>query len=351
MTKKKFSEVSLLVLFGAAIVVIFGNYCRLRPAAYPSFYKEYISGLIVLAAFYTNLLFCFPLLFARNRHLAYVFSVLILNTLATTGEFLLVYPQIHNLLLMQFGAEEVIHFHVTDFAFIFARDFGFATFAFMLAYIKHLSHLNLSKDMMLLKRHKEIGICLNSGSMKTIDYEKICLCKQNGNYTRIYLNDGTYYDNISSLSHLYEIMDEQYVLRFSRSYLVMLKAIVEYDNAKIKVNIGKDRSPVELYFPRRRAKMLYSQIQSYLEGQNCWGKNKFGVEDQLDEISKLHGHEKIIYQYIRKHPSCSSADLQKHTKLSPNSVYRYTSSLKQKGFIKHVGSNKTGGYRAVESLD
>jgi len=37
-----------------------------------------------------------------------------------------------------------------------------------------------------------------------------------------------------------------------------------------------------------------------------------------------------------------------HTSLSRSSVAKYIAKLKQQGLIRHVGSNKTGGYEAVE---
>ena len=348
MVQKKYFQILSHTLFCIAVVLVFGNFCRLRPAAYPSMYKEYISGAIVLAAFYANLLLCFPLLFTKNRPLAYCLSSLFLTLLAASGEFALVYPQIHNLLLMQFGAKGSLHFEITDFFFIFMRDCGFAALAFMLGYIKHLSQLNLSKDILLMKHHKQIDITLNDNALKTINAEDICLCKQNGNYSVIYMKDGTHYDNYGALARLYELMDKERVIQVSRNRLVALDAIIEYNEQLIKVNIGNNVPPEQIVLPRDRAQELYEKILSYKNEQAIQQAQASADAQIKSSPRKLSGYEKIIYQYIRKHPSCTSADLQKLTGLSPNSVYRYVSALKQRGLITHTGSNKTGGYYAVE---
>lgn len=348
MVQKKYFQILSHTLFCIAVILVFGNFCRLRPAAYPSMYKEYISGAIVLAAFYANLLLCFPLLFTKNRPLAYCLSSLFLTLLAASSEFALVYPQIHNLLSMQFETREVREYLSNSFFFIFSRDCGFAALAFMLGYIKHLSQLNLSKDMLLMKHHKQIDIAINNNALKTINAEDICLCKQNGNYSVIYMKDGTHYDNYGALARLYELMDKERVIQVSRNCLVALDAIIEYNERLIKVNIGNNVPPEQIVFPRDRAEELYVKILSFKNEQAIQQAQASANTQAESSPRKLSGYEKSIYQYIRKHPSCTSADLQKLTGLSPNSVYRYISVLKQRGLITHTGSKRTGGYYAVE---
>lgn len=348
MVQKKYFQILSHTLFCIAVILVFGNFCRLRPVAYPSLYKEYINGVIVLAAFYANLLLCFPLLFTKNKPWAYCLSSLFLTLLATSGEFALVYPQIHNLLSIQFETKEVRKFLLTSFFFIFTRDCGFAALAFMLGYIKHLSQLNLSKDILLMKHHKQIDITLNDNVLKPIDAENICLCKQNGNYSVIYMKDGTRYDNYGSLSRLYELMDKVRFLQVSRNCLVSFDAIVEYNEQLIKVNIGNNSPLKQIVLPRRHAAELYDKILSNKKEQVIQHAQAAACNQIKISPRKLSGYEKSIYQYIRKHPSCTSAELQKLTGLSPNSVYRYVSALKQRGLITHSGSNKTGGYYVVE---
>lgn len=84
MVQKKYFQILSHTLFCIAVILVFGNFCRLRPVAYPSLYKEYINGVIVLAAFYANLLLCFTLLFTKNKPWAYCLSSLFLTLLATS---------------------------------------------------------------------------------------------------------------------------------------------------------------------------------------------------------------------------------------------------------------------------
>ncbi len=56
----------------------------------------------------------------------------------------------------------------------------------------------------------------------------------------------------------------------------------------------------------------------------------------------------LIYSFIADHPLCSTEDIMAKTSLSRSSVAKYIARLKQQGLIRHVGSNKTGGYEAVE---
>ncbi|MBR3557401.1 MAG: winged helix-turn-helix transcriptional regulator [Bacteroidales bacterium] len=56
----------------------------------------------------------------------------------------------------------------------------------------------------------------------------------------------------------------------------------------------------------------------------------------------------LIYSFIADHPLCSTEDIMTKTNLSRSSVAKYIAKLKQQGLIRHVGSNKTGGYEAAE---
>ena len=63
------------------------------------------------------------------------------------------------------------------------------------------------------------------------------------------------------------------------------------------------------------------------------------------------GKVNVVLTFIKEHPGCKSADIIKKTDFSAATVERSLAALKQRGLITHSGSNKTGGYYAVEKRE
>ncbi len=339
------------LLFCAAVILVFGNSCRLRPAAFPCLYKEYLSGVIVLAAYYAVLFLYFSVCFRRNSPALFAVLMFLTVLLASTGEMILVYPQISHMLFLQLGPDTARRYILNSCLFVLARDSGFAMFAFMSGLIQYQSWRLWQKDRTLFTHHRQVEVDKDVNSSDLVDVSDICYCEQNSNYTRIYTKDGKHHDRRCTMDLISDILSETDIVRISRKHLVRHDAIASYNKTSVNIRSGKDTPPVNIKIPRRRADEVIQRIQSY-EAAKKIEKFEATVEssnpDGQHDKPVLNKQKVKIYKYVSQHPNCTVKEIRKQVKLSPNLLYRYISVLKQQGLIRHVGSNKTGGYVAVE---
>lgn len=339
------------LLFCAAVILVFGNSCRLRPAAFPCLYKEYLSGVIVLAAYYAVLFLCFSVCFRRNSPTLFAVLTFLTVLLASAGEMVLVYPQISHMLFLQLGPDTARRYILNSCLFVLARDSGFAMFAFMSGLIQYQSWRLWQKDRTLFTHHRQVEVDKDVNRSDLVDVSDICYCEQNSNYTRIYTKDGKHHDRRCTLDFISDILSETDIVRISRKHLVMHEAIASYNKSSVNICSGKDTPPVNIKIPRRRADEVLQKIQSYEAAQKL-EKFEAAIEssnpDGQHDKPVLNKQNVRIYKYVSQHPGCTANDIRKYIKTTPNTIYRHIAKLKQQGLIRHVGSNKTGGYEVVK---
>ena len=346
-----FLVLSSHLLFCATVFLVFGNFCRLRPAAYHCMYKEYLSGVIVLASYYMILFLWFPVCFRKNQTALFTILSLLTILLASAGEILMVYPQINYILSTQFGPDKAHLYIQNSFIFVFARNAGFALFAFMSGLIRYQSHLLWQNDRILFSRHRQVEAERDEINSYLVDVSDICYCEQNSNYTRIYTKNGEHYDKLCTLELMSVLLSETNIVRISRKHLVMPDAIVSYNRSSVNVYSGEGIPPVSLAIPRRRADEVLQRIHSH-EAAKSQDESAMAAEssksDKQNKKTVPNRQQARILKYVRQHPMCTAKDIRKHVRTTPNTIYRHIARLKQQGLIRHVGSNKTGGYRVVE---
>ncbi len=346
--RKVFSWFAAHILFCVIVIAVFGNFCRLRPVAAPYVYKEYLSGVFVLAATYTILLLWVPLCLSKNRPALFTLLSLLTVLIAAGGEILLVYPQIHSILSLHFGQDMIRRYILHSFLFVLARNVGFALLASMLGIILLQKKRILGNERRIFNQYHQIEIPQKAECPDTVDVQNITHCLQFGNYTRIYLKNGKYKDLYSTLMHVYKLVGDTYAVRISRNCIVMYDALVEYTEQYVKVRNGEQQELICFNLPRRNADNILKQIKSH---QNTSHKENhtLAVNDMTKRWKfQLSRKQKSIYNYISNHPGCTANDISKRMNVTHNTIYRHIARLKQQGLIEHVGANKTGGYRVVE---
>lgn len=348
--RKNLLRLTAHLVFCAIVIAVFGNFCRLRPVAFPTLYKEYLCGIIVLVASYTVLLLWAPLCLPKNLPVRFTLLTLATVLLAAGGEMLLVYPQIHNILAMQFGQTMVNRYILNSFFFVLARDTGFALLASLLAIVRIQKKIILGNERQILNQHNQIEVPQTEEFSDLVNVSDISYCEQSSNYTRIHLKNGGSVDQYGTLTHLYDLLGDTCAVRISRNCLVLYDAIMDYSEQHADLYNG-DNEPVRIYFPRREADDIFKQIQLHLNARPEVDRT-LSVDVIPDkEGVQLSRKQKRIFHYISKHPGCSAQDISKRMNVTHNTIYRHIARLKQQGLIEHVGANKTGGYRIVERLE
>ena len=348
MAKRKFFTVIAHVLFCAIIILIFGKSCMIRPASYPYLYKEYLSGVFVLAATYTNILILYPFLFRKNRKSLYVIFSLLVTFLAAFAEIALVYPQIHDLLAIQVGIQHAQKYIVESLAFVWLRNIGFSSFAFMICEIYHLAWQNQENERVLVNQHSQLMVQAKDNSAEFINTKDICYGLQHGNYTEIHMCDGNLFHIYSTLSKLLEKLDADSFVCISRSCFVAYSAVCKYDQFHVEMKVSHQKTPEILYISRRMSEKTTLLLQKHASTAKDKNSTTSVHDPDASALLRKNKNYSKIYHVIAQKPNCTVKEIRKQVKLSPNSLYRYISVLKQQGLIRHVGSNKTGGYEAVE---
>ena len=136
-------------------------------------------------------------------------------------------------------------------------------------------------------------------------------------------------------------------VQISRSTYVMLQHIVAYNNDTITVK-GRGKENVILKISSAYKKNVSQRITHFskTEEKSTMIQDHITISEHSGEV--LNKKLGLIFAFISENPCCSSEDIMAKTNLSRSSVAKYIARLKQQGLIRHVGSNKTGGYEAVE---
>ena len=129
--KSYYGDLLIHLSFCIVLFFLFGYNCRLRPAAYPALYKEYITGLIVLVAIYTNYCFLFPKLYTCRKYKAYWAFTLLSILLSGFLEILLVSPQLFYIYsLRNLSSSKIIEYVVMDSMYVVIRNGGLVLFSY-----------------------------------------------------------------------------------------------------------------------------------------------------------------------------------------------------------------------------
>ncbi len=85
------------------------------------------------------------------------------------------------------------------------------------------------KDLLptIEKKNKKIAIPL-SGKVVFLNIDEIAYCKSDGNYTTLFLLDGTSYLYSKKIKDVYELITSEAIIRVHQSYLVNMNFVKEY---------------------------------------------------------------------------------------------------------------------------
>ena len=338
--------------FCVFILVFFGRNCQLRPAAFGALYKEYISGLILIAMIYANYLFLIPNLYLKGKRI--LFWVLALTTVIASGmvEMIMVSPNIQRCFL---GEENRIlfgeWFHYLSLVVL--RNFGFFCFFFMLRIFEHERRQN--KELcQAVRKNNLVDARDNDNRCTTVHTDSIFYCEQKENYTHIYDEQGNSYSRYCSLTNFAELWGKDLCLRISKRHLVARKYIRFQSPKQITLyseSTGKSItlpvSPnIEEDVAQAIANMKIPTFETNLEEIPPMASLPQEKGIKSDDMGKK---ARTIYEYIKEHPNCRKSEIIADLHFPEGTVTRYLSLLKDKELVQFNGNWKTGGYKAVNN--
>ena len=336
------------LLLCTVVVYLFGNNCFLRTAACPHLYKEYLSGVLVIAMVYINALLLFPLFFKDGRLKAYFLWTIVCSSAFSILEMALIFPEVFPALCGQFPGASVKHFVYESFL-VFSRNAAISASVFCACVIPFLSKQIRNQDRILLKDFSSISAKGIDNKDITVHLNSISFFQQNQNYTKIHLADGTYLFRYGSLKQLCQLICTDYAVQISRDTIVPYGNIKGFSESYVTVKFphgNKDISITEQY-----KSSAMKELQSHVSIREPKRSDPKHPHTKTKGLSKKELQIQSSIDYISEHPLCPASDIQKYRRVSTATVNRILAQLKQDGLIEYVGSKKTGGYRVVEKKD
>ena len=338
------------LLFCIIIVFSFGRNCYLRPGAYPLVYKEYLSGVIVLVMVYLNVLVIIPRILSGFNHTRYLLLSAATVVTATFCEMAMAYPQVITIMTGQFSLHTARLYFVEDSFLVLLRNVGIITFIFTIMALNNEMRMGRMKSRFWVKHHGSLVLTNAKRMLFEVPVEHVKYCEKYGNLIRFYLVDGNSGYMNGTMRDIIGIMGKRGV-RISRSTYVMLQYISDYTYDTMSV-MGEGEETVNLKIPTSYRDEVHQWLAPFVKFADNSDRS---TDEEQDNMAVDSGHNGImgkksalIYSFIADHPLCSTEDIMAKTSLSRSSVAKYIAKLKKQGLIRHVGSNKTGGYEAVE---
>ncbi len=352
------------VLLCAVIFYFFGFNSRLRPVAYPHMYKEYLSGVIALAAIYFNYLVLFPKFYLSRKYKVFWISTLVTVILSGGLEMLLVSPDLLNKYNERGYPDSLLNeIMFMDTLYVIIRNGGLVLLSFSVNEIRYLKKLEKEKDLYMRRNFDTLDVKDENNQTIYIYTHSIYYCEQQRNNALVSLLDGKQYLRYCSMNSLEELLGSEDFARISRNVIVAKKHITSFNNNQIELKKGNSKNEVPVVFKVGEVYLgkIMSELNLKIVPPQSQVKNKINTENEtiktastpnsqllLDEFSQNH-KLLTVYTYISSHPDCKISEISSKCNISKGSVSRYLAKLTEMGVIKYQGAKKTGGYNVVKA--
>lgn len=343
---------SLNVLFCLALLWFFTHYSYLRPYA-GSTMKEIIAALLLLFSLYTNYYLLYPKLH-KNHPVLYWSSVFVISVVTAGVDLAVAYPgmmQCNGFIIKELGEFRYFSIHLL---FMFGRNFAFNFFPFMLRERRHLQEALDTEVRIVYRDARMVDVADNQNhDMHLISKDDIYYCKQDGNYTRIYVTQGDcWYTRPGSMKYLEQLLGKDEFVRISPSFLLPYQYIKACNGSEVFMKrMSWMKSPLVFKIETKISDQVTEQITLHLLAAKGL-KNVKKSSSQLRKKRKpiLPSQDKIdeVFKYIKEHPECRSTEISAQTNFSSSTIERSIAELRKHGLVDYIGSKRNGGYIANE---
>lgn len=348
------------LIFCAIFLYVFRSYCSLRPAAFPSLYKEFIAGLVVLAAVYLNYFLLFPHLFARRKYLSFWLLTFCSILLAGGLEMLIVFSQVKEIYKQTCEISLIRHYMVLDTIAVCMRNGGWVLFAIIISEISRIRKQEQDKEISLRQQYHFIDVRCSDYSNAFINTKDIYYCMQEHNTVTIYTNNLNQYFRYCSMVRMEDLLGTEEFIRISRNVIVSKKYIGKFSDGRLELRKPNKYSKTT-FLPVGQAyeSVLKEHIQLETERKNALNGNKKRKSGQKNTksdnplpktiLEEFEHNPKLlaVYLQIKKKPDSNVNSISFGCRIPKGTVRRYVSFLMDKQLIEHSGSRRYGGYRAI----
>ncbi len=351
---KTIVSILLNIVFCAVTLWFFTRNAFLRPYA-GSPLKETLAGLLLLGVLYANYFLFYPVLYQKRAHIIY-WLVLFFTVLTTSiMELAIAYKNIalcNAFLIQEVGF--IVYFSMHLF-FIAGRNLLFNFFLFLLRERQHFQE-SLEKEVKVVYQTvRMLDVTDENSNVILIPIDDIFYCHQQRNFTDVYTVQNRRYTRLGSMKHLEQLFGDDFV-RLTSTVLAPFRYIqsCKGDTVIMKKMTWEEKPTTFKLDPNNWKEVAESIEEGILRHGAAPGgkqprKKTTRRKTKRKSITPSDDKIKAVLSCIEKNPNCNSGDIIAETQFSLSTVGRCLYELKQQGLIKHTGSRKWGGYKAIEN--
>ena len=346
-------SIALNVLFCLALLWFFTHYSYLRPYA-GSTMKEVIAALLLLFSLYINYYLLYPKLH-KNHPVLYWLLVIVVSFLTACADLAVAYHgimQCNAFIIKELGEFRYFSIHLL---FIIGRNFAFNFFPFLFRERRLLQEALNTEVRIVYRDARMVDVADNKHhDMRLISKDDIYYCKQDTNYTRIYVTQGDYwYSRPGSMKYLEQLLGKDEFVRISSSLLLPYQYIKACNGSEVFMKkMTWMKEPLVFIIESKYCDQVAEQINLHLlAAKGMKNIKKQSVQSPKKRKPILPTQDKIdeVLKYIKEHPKCRSTEISAQTKFSSSTVERCIAELRKQGLVEHIGTKKGGGYRVVNT--
>jgi len=349
----KLVYILLNIVFCAVTLWFFTRNAFLRPFS-GSFIKEFISGLVLLGSLYLNYFLLYPKIYQKHQYAYWIALVLIAFTTGLV-DFGLAKKNTMFCAASAIQITGTFNFFLKVYFLIIVRNLSFNIFPFLLRERQYFQK-SLEKEMKVVYQTVQmLDVTDKDSNIKLIPIDEIFYCHQQGNFTEVYMVQSRRYTRLGSMKHLEQLFGNDFV-RITPSVLVPFRYIKKCTGEMVIMQKRQwEETPTTFKLDPNNWKEVAESIEEGIlrhgaaPGGKQPRKKTTRRKTKRKPITPSDDKIKAVLSCIEKNPNCNSGDIIAETQFSLSTVGRCLYELKQQGLIKHTGSRKWGGYKAIEN--
>ena len=320
-----------------------------------SYLKESASGLLLLGSLYINYFLFYPKIYLKYSRTIYWVALVALALVTGLLDLAFAYRNIVSCNAQVIQIVGPVSFFSHIFFLIFVRNLAVNLFPFLFRDRQHFKKSLEKETKVVYQTVQMLDVTDKESNILLVKIEDILYCRQQRNFTEIFVVQHKKYTRLGSMKHLEQLLGDDFI-RISATELVSFRHIESCnEDTVIMKKMPWEEAPTTFKLePKNRQEVSERIIECIMRNQEKtseWDIPKKAARAKTKRKTVTPSNKKLtaILSYIKEHPNCQSGDIVVGTKISMSTVERCIATLKKQRLVKHTGSKKTGGYKAVNN--
>ena len=314
-----------------------------------SYLKESASGLLLLGSLYINYFLFYPKIYLKYSRTIYWVALVALALVTGLLDLAFAYRNIVSCNAQVIQIVGPVSFFSHIFFLIFVRNLAVNLFPFLFRDRQHFKKSLEKETKVVYQTVQMLDVTDKESNILLVKIEDILYCRQQRNFTEIFVVQHKKYTRLGSMKHLEQLLGDDFI-RISATELVSFRHIESCnEDTVIMKKMPWEEAPITFKLEYEVAEKATKGIMNYkIAARRKKSYKKPGrPKGRRKPITPSDEKVKEVLSYIEKHSDCNTGDIIAGTKISLSTIERCISELKKQGLIEHTGSKKTGGYQVV----